>query len=543
MHNGIFKVPIPRNEPVLSYSPGSPERISLQKQLDAMAAEQIEIPLLIGGNEVTTGDLGDCRMPHDHQHLLGTYHKGGQAEVEMAIEAARGAYPSWSEMPWDARLSIFLKAAELLAGPHRDILNAATMLGQSKTVFQAEIDSACELIDFYRYNPYYAQTLYEQQPLSTPGFWNYVEHRPLEGFIFAVTPFNFTSIAGNLPTAPAMMGCTVVWKPASSAVYSAYYIMKILEAAGLPPGVINMVPGPGGQIGNPALASPYLAGVHFTGSTSTFQNMWKTIGANIKAYQAYPRIVGETGGKDFIFAHATANVEELVAATIRGAFEYQGQKCSAASRMFVPESIWPAFKEQLLDEAATIKAGDPRDFTNFMNAVIDKAAFNSIKEYIDYARNSSEAEFLTGGGCDDSTGYFIEPTIIQTTNPQFKLLCEEIFGPVLTVYVYKDNDLDQTLEQVDTASPYALTGAVFGKDRQAVVTIADRLRHAAGNFYINDKPTAAVVGQQPFGGGRASGTNDKAGSMFNLLRWVSQRAIKETFVPPRDYRYPFMQTD
>jgi len=543
MHNAFFEVPFPVNEPIKSYTPGSPEKESLKKQLATMAGDQVEIPMIIGGKDVTTGAFGDCRMPHDHNHVLGRYHKGGEQEVEMAIRAAKNAFHEWSEMPWDARASIFLKAAELLAGPHRDILNAATMLGQSKTVFQAEIDSACELIDFYRFNSYYAQQLYGLQPGSSKGIWNYVEHRPLEGFVFAVTPFNFTSIAGNLPTAPALMGCTVVWKPASSSVYSAYYIMKILEEAGLPPGVINMTPGSGGQIGNPALASPELAGVHFTGSTSTFQRMWQTIGGNIENYKTYPRIVGETGGKDFIFAHASADVPSLVAAAVRGAFEYQGQKCSAASRMFVSESIWPEFKDRLLAEIATIKMGDPRDFTNFMNAVIDKPAFDSIKTYIDFAKNSGDAEILCGGGCNDSKGYFVEPTVIRTTDPKFKLMCEEIFGPVLTIYVYLDRELDLALEQCDTASPYALTGAVFARERGAIVKITDRLRHTAGNFYINDKPTGAVVGQQPFGGSRASGTNDKAGSMFNLMRWVSQRTVKETFVPPTDYRYPFLQAE
>jgi len=543
MHNAFFEIPFPSNEPIRSYAPGSSERKSLKKQLDKMAAEQVEIPLVIGGREVTTGKFGDCRMPHDHRHLLGHYHKGSQKEVKMAVQAAKDAFHEWSEMPWEARASVFLKAGDLLAGPYRDILNAATVLSQSKNIFQAEIDSACELIDFYRFNPYYAQVLYRQQPWSSKGCWNYVEHRPLEGFVFAVTPFNFTSIAGNLPTAPALMGCTVVWKPASSAVYPAHYIMRLLEEAGLPPGVINMVPGTGGEIGNPALASPDLAGVHFTGSTATFQTMWQTIGQNIKNYRTYPRIVGETGGKDFIFVHASADIPTLIAATVRGAFEYQGQKCSAASRIFIPESLWSRVKDGLLTEISTIKMGDPRDFSNFMNAVIDQPAFNSIKGYIDYAKNSSDAEFLCGGGCDASKGYFIEPTVIRTTDPKFKLLGEEIFGPVLTVFVYADGELDRALEYCDTGSPYALTGAVFGQDRAAIVKIADRLRYTAGNFYINDKPTGAVVGQQPFGGSRASGTNDKAGSMLNLLRWVSPRTIKESFTPPADYRYPFMQAE
>jgi 1-pyrroline-5-carboxylate dehydrogenase len=543
MHNAFFEVPFPRNEPIKGYIPDSPERESLKKQLQAQAGEQIEIPLFIGGQEVTTGNFADCRMPHDHGRLLGRYHKGGHKEVARAIKSAGEAFAAWSEMPWEARASIFLKAADLLAGPYRDVLNAATMLGQSKNVFQAEIDSACELIDFYRFNPYYMQQLYQQQPWSSPGCWNRVEHRPLEGFVFAVTPFNFTSIAGNLPTAPALMGCTVVWKPASSAVYSAYYIMQLLQEAGLPPGVINMVPGSGGQVGNPVLASPELAGIHFTGSTAVFQGMWETVGTNIKNYKTYPRIVGETGGKDFIFAHASADPAALVTAAVRGAFEYQGQKCSAASRMFVPASIWAGVKERLLAEVTTIKMGDVRDFSNFMNAVIDKPAFESIREYIDYAKHSADATILCGGRCDDSKGYFIEPTIVQTTDPKFKLICEEIFGPVLTIFVYADRDLEAALDACDTASPYALTGAVVAQDRGAVVKIADRLRHTAGNFYINDKPTGAVVGQQPFGGSRASGTNDKAGSLFNLLRWISQRTIKETFVPPTDYRYPFLRAE
>jgi len=541
MHNGIFEVPFPTNESVKAYASASPEREPLKRQLSRMAAEQIEIPLIIGGREVTTGRFGDCRMPHDHGHLLGRYHKAGQKEVDMAVQAAKETFPDWSEMPWEARASVFLKAADLLAGPYRDILNAATMLDQSKNVFQAEIDSACELIDFYRFNPYFAQVLYRQQPWSSRGTWNYVEHRPLEGFVFAVTPFNFTSIAGNLPTAPALMGCTVVWKPASSAVYSAYYIMKLLQEAGLPPGVINMIPGSGGEVGNPVMLSGDLAGVHFTGSTAVFQQMWQTIGQNITNYRTYPRIVGETGGKDFIFAHMSADVAALATAAVRGAFEYQGQKCSAASRLFVPESIWPQVKERMLAQIATITMGDPRDFTNFMNAVIDKPAFESIKSYIDFAKSSPDADLLCGGGCDGSKGYFIQPTIIRTTNPKFKLICEEIFGPVLTVFVYSDRDLDQALEYCDTGSPYALTGAIFAQDRRAIVKLAARLRFTSGNFYINDKPTGAVVGQQPFGGSRASGTNDKAGSMSNLARWVTQRSIKETFVPPTDYRYPFMQ--
>jgi 1-pyrroline-5-carboxylate dehydrogenase len=540
MLNAIISVPEPRNEPIKSYAPGTPEREELKKQVEAQRAGQFEIPLFIGGEEITSGDMGDCRMPHRHGHVLARFHKASKEHVERAVEAALDAAPAWAALDWEHRAAIFLKAADLLAGPHRQILNAATVNGQSKNPFQAEIDSACELIDFYRFNPSYARQIYAQQPNSAPGIWDYVEHRPLEGFIFAVTPFNFTSIAGNLPTAPALMGNVVLWKPASSAVYSAYYIMRLLMEAGLPPGVINFVPGSGGQVGDPAVDSPHFAGVHFTGSTSTFQAMWRRIGHNIPSYRSYPRIVGETGGKDFVFAHCSADVDALVVALLRGSFEYQGQKCSAASRAYIPESIWPDVKEHLLDQMKQMKMGDPAIFSNFINAVIDKAAFDSIKAYIDHAKSSSDATILAGGRCDDSVGYFIEPTVVQTTNPRFKLICEEIFGPVLTIFVYPDNKLDETLEQCDTISPYALTGAIFAQDRYAIAQMARALTNAAGNFYINDKPTGAVVGQQPFGGGRASGTNDKAGSMINLLRWVTPRAVKETFVPPKDWRYPFL---
>jgi len=540
MTNGIFQVPPPKNEPILQFGPGSKEKKELKATLNKMMKEQIEIPVIIGGKEVKTGNMADCRCPHDHGHLLGQYHKAGEKEIDMAIQAALEARKEWAAMPWDARASIFLKAADLLAGPFRATVNAANMLNASKTVYQAEIDSACELIDFYRYNPYYMQEIYKQQPQSSAGCWNYVEQRPLEGFIFAVTPFNFASIAGNLPTSPAMMGNVVLWKPASSTVYIAYYIMELLKAAGLPDGVINMVPGPGGSVGNPVMASPYFAGVHFTGSTPVFQGMWKKIGENIANYKTYPRIVGETGGKDFVFAHNSADLMELAVALVRGAFEYQGQKCSAASRTYIPESIWPDLKKILVELIGEIKMGDPQDFTNFMCAVIDKPAFTTITEYIDYAKNSSEAEFVTGGKYDDSKGYFIEPTVIVTTNPKFKTMEEEIFGPVLTAYVYPDAEFEKTLHLCDETSSYALTGAVFAQDRKAVMLANDILRNAAGNFYINDKPTGAVVGQQPFGGARASGTNDKAGSMINLQRWVSPRTIKENFVPPRNYRYSHM---
>ena len=540
MANGIVPVPTPVNEPIRAYAPGSPEKASLKARLQEMLSGQIEIPLIIGGREIRTGRTATAVCPHDHGHVLATYHQAGPEEVAMAVEASQEAWKTWSEMDWEARAAIFLKAADLLAGPWRDTLNAACMLNQSKTVFQAEIDSACELIDFWRFNPHYMRFLFEQQPGSAPGIWDYVEYRALEGFVFAVTPFNFASIAGNLPTSPALMGNVVLWKPASSAVYTAWWIMKLLEEAGLPPGVINFIPGPGRQVGDPVLASPHLSGIHFTGSTPTFQAMWRTIGSNIASYRTYPRIVGETGGKDFVFAHPSADVPALVTALVRGAFEYQGQKCSAASRTYIPRSLWPEVKEQLLARVGEIRMGDPTDFTNFMAAVIDRGAYETIMDYIRFAKDSSEAEILAGGNGDDSRGYFIEPTVVLTSNPRFKLMEEEIFGPVLTVYVYEDADLEATLELCDTTSSYALTGAVFARDRQAIVEMSARLRHAAGNFYINDKPTGAVVGQQPFGGSRASGTNDKAGSFMNLLRWTSQRALKENFVPPTDFRYPHM---
>jgi 1-pyrroline-5-carboxylate dehydrogenase len=480
-------------------------------------------------------------MPHDHGHALAVWHRAGPTEVAAAIEAALEARRHWSRMPWHHRAAIFLKAADLLAGPRRMTLNAATMLGQSKTAHQAEIDAACELIDFWRFNVAYMREIYEQQPASAPGAWNYMEHRPLEGVVFAVSPFNFTSIAGNLPAAPALMGNTVVWKPASSAVYSAHFIMDLLEEAGLPPGVINMVPGSGAEVGDPMLASPHLAGIHFTGSTSTLQGMWESVGKSIRQYRAYPRIVGETGGKDFVFAHASAHVPALVTALVRGAFEYQGQKCSAASRAFIPVSIWPEVERLLIAQVAEIRVGDVSDFGNFMGAVIDRAAFNSIKGYLDRARGAADALILCGGGADDRTGYFIEPTVILARTPTLPHLREEIFGPVLTVFVYPDQDLERALDLCDRGSPYGLTGSVFAQDRSAIARIAEALTDAAGNFYVNDKPTGAIVGQQPFGGARASGTNDKAGSPLNLLRWVSPRAVKETFAPPTHFAYPFMQ--
>ena len=539
--NGIIKVPTPFNEPIFSFAPGSPEKKALKKQLEKMLGEEIEIPLIIGGKEVRTGDFADCRCPHDHQHLLGRYHKAGPKELDLAVKEAKKAWKDWSEMDWVSRAAIFLRAAELLATKYRDILNASTMLGQSKTAHQAEIDSACELIDFYRFNPYYMSQIYAQQPDSSAETWNYMEYRALEGFVFAVTPFNFTSIAGNLPTSPAMMGNTVLWKPASSAVYSAYFLTQLWKEAGLPDGVINFIPGPGRHIGDPVLEKPELAGVHFTGSTSVFQGMWKTISANLMKYKSYPRIVGETGGKDFVFVHASADPQAVVIALVRGAFEYQGQKCSAASRAYIPSNLWPSIRDGLLKEVKTMKMGDITDFTNFIGAVIDKPAFDSIVEYIEYAEKSNEADVIQGGAYDDSTGYFIEPTLVEVTDPKHKLMEEEIFGPVLTIYVYPEGKYKETLKICDTTSPYALTGSIFANERAAIDEAFAALRHAAGNFYINDKPTGAVVGQQPFGGARGSGTNDKAGSYLNLLRWTSARVVKENLNPPKDYRYPFLQ--
>ncbi len=541
MSNAYFQLPEPYNEPVYSYAPGSTEKKELKKKIAELSSKEIEIPLIIGGKAVKTGNLAEIRAPHDHGLKLGVYHKAGAKEVDMAINAALEARKNWAEMPWEHRASIFLKAADLLAGPWRSTLNAATILGQSKTAYQSEIDAVAELCDFWRFNTYYMTELMSDQPYSPAGMWNRLEYRPLEGFVFAVTPFNFTSIAGNLPTAPAIVGNVSLWKPASSAVYSAYFLMKLFEEAGVPAGVINFVPGSGGQVGNPVMQSPHLAGIHFTGSTEVFQNMWKTVGNNISNMKYYPRIVGETGGKDFIFVHNSAKVKPLVTAAIRGAFEYQGQKCSAASRMYIPQSLWSEFKKLYVAEVKKIKMGDPADFTNFMSAVIDKGAFESIKAYIDLAKSSSDAEILTGGGCDDGKGFFIEPTTIVTTNPRFKIMEEEIFGPVLTIYVYDDKDFEKALDLCNTTSPYALTGAIWAQDRQILAYMSDRLRNAAGNFYINDKPTAAVVGQQPFGGGRASGTNDKAGSAMNILRWMTVRTIKETMVPPEDWPYPFMK--
>ncbi|OGR51169.1 MAG: 1-pyrroline-5-carboxylate dehydrogenase [Elusimicrobia bacterium GWA2_62_23] len=538
--NTIFQIPEPVNEPILNYAPGSRERAELKAKLAELRGQVIDIPLLIGGKEVRTGRTADIVIPHENRKVIGRFHKAGPKEVEMAVKAAADARETWGRMPWHARAAIFLKAGELLATTWRQTLNAATMLGQSKNPYQAEIDSACELVDFYRFNTWFAEQIHDQQPLSPSGSWNYVDYRPLEGFVFAVTPFNFTSIAGNLPTAPAIMGNTVIWKPASSAVYSAYFLTKLWEAAGLPAGAINMLPGSGGEVGNPVINSRDLMGLHFTGSTAVFNGMWSTITGNFSKYRGYPRVVGETGGKDFIFAHESCDPEALKCAMIRGAYEYQGQKCSAASRAYIPRSVWNTIKDNLVSQIKGIKMGPAEDFTNFFNAVIDKGAYSTIKGYIDFAKTAPDAKILAGGGCDDSEGYFIQPTLIETTNPRFKTMEEEIFGPVMTVYVYEDGKFDETLRLCDETSPYALTGAIFAQDRAAVLKAEDALRDAAGNFYINDKPTGAVVGQQPFGGARASGTNDKAGSILNMMRWTSPRAVKENFTPPHDYRYPFM---
>ena len=538
----MSSIPKPINEPIRNYEPGSPEKASLKEKLAELSQKEIEIPLIIGGQEIRTGDTGKCIMPHNHGHVLATFHQAGEKEVTQAIESAQVAWKQWSTTPLQERAAIFLKMAELLTGPYRDTINAATMLNMSKNVFQAEIDAACELIDFWNFNCWFAQELYNHQPMYSPEpTKNSMEHRSLEGFVFAVTPFNFTSIAANLPSAPALMGNVAIWKPASSTVYPAYFIMKLFKEAGLPDGVINFIPGRGSVVGPLVMDHPNLAGVHFTGSTSVFQNMWEHIGGNIKQYASYPRIVGETGGKDFCIAHESVNKEALVTAMVRGAYEFQGQKCSAMSRAYIPSSIWSDIEEKLLTEMATITMGDPSDFSNFMNAVIDKNAFDSIKEFIDDAANADDAEIIFGGKCDDSIGYFIEPTIIITKNPMFRTMCEEIFGPVLTIYIYDSSEWKETLKLVDSTSPYALTGCVMANDTHAIAEASGILKHAAGNFYINDKPTGAVVGQQPFGGSRASGTNDKAGSMFNLARWVSQRTIKENFDPPTDYRYPFME--
>jgi 1-pyrroline-5-carboxylate dehydrogenase len=542
---GLFRPPPPLNEPVRDYAPGSPERLSLKRRLDEMRSQRLEIPLVIGGEDVRTGETREAVMPHDKDHVLADVHQGGAPEVERAIGAAADAWNDWHRTPWEDRAAVFLRAAELLAGPWRDTLNAATMLGQSKTVHQAEIDAACELIDFWRWNVEFMLRIYSEQPSSPSGTWNRMEYRPLEGFVFAVTPFNFTAIAGNLPGSAALMGNSVVWKPATTAMVSAYWLMRLLQEAGLPPGVINLIYGPGAEIGDAALNSEHLAGIHFTGSTAVFNSMWQTIGSNIAAgrYRNYPRIVGETGGKDFIVAHPSADVDAVATAILRGSFEYQGQKCSAASRVYAPSNLWPALRERLEETVAELKVGDVADFENFMGAVIDEKSFATQRSAIEDARAHPETEVVVGGGFDDSEGFFVEPTVIATKDPKFRTMQEELFGPVVTTYVYPEREWHETLDLVESTSPYALTGAIFSEDRGAIDQAEDALRYAAGNFYVNDKPTGAIVGQQPFGGGRASGTNDKAGSMWNLIRWVSPRTIKETFVPPRDYRYPFMAPD
>ncbi len=543
MANAYFRVQEPANEPYLSFAPGTPEREILKDKCKELKSNEIEIPAIINGKEVKTGRTADVVMPHNHGHKLATVHLCGEKEVAMAIEAALEARKKWAEMPWEERISIFQKAADLVTGPWRATMNASTMLGQSKTPQQAEIEAAGELADFLRFNAWYLARIMGEQPYSPDGIWNRVEYRPLEGFVFAVSPFNFTAIAANLPTAPAMCGNVALWKPSTESVYSNYFFMKILKEAGLPDGVINFLPGDGPDVGDPVLESPHLSGLQFTGSVGTFNHLWKKIGENIETYKTYPRVVGETGGKDFIFAHPTADVDAMVTATIRAAYEYQGQKCSAASRMYVPQSLWNDFSEKLLAEVKKVKVGDVEDFSNFMGAVISRKAFDKISGYIDYAKEADDAEIIAGGGYDDSEGFFIEPTVILTENPKFKTMKEEIFGPVLTVFVYEDADFEKTLKLCDETSPYALTGAIFAKDRYAVKQMSDALRQTAGNFYINEKPTGAIVNQQPFGGSRKSGTNDKAGSVANMFRWLSMRSIKEVRVAPKDWTYPYMDTE
>jgi 1-pyrroline-5-carboxylate dehydrogenase len=536
----IPQVPAPVNEPVLSYAPGTAEREALKAQLARMQGEEIEIPLVIGGREVRTGNTGRQVMPHDHGHVLATYHLAGEAEVRAAAAAAREAQREWAHWPWEDRLAVFLRAAELVATRYRPVMNAATMLGQSKTAYQAEIDSACELIDFLRFNAAFAQQIYAEQPRSSAGMWNRLDHRPLEGFIYAITPFNFTAIAGNLPSAPAMLGNVALWKPAATAIYSGYHFMKILQEAGLPDGVINFVPGEPVAVSNVALNSPDLAGIHFTGSTGVFQSLWRTVSDQISSYRSYPRLVGETGGKDFILAHASADPQTVATAIVRGGYEYQGQKCSAASRVYVPESLWPQVRDLTTEMMSRIRVGDVADFRNFMGAVIDRKAFDKITGYIEHAKAAADVEIVAGGTYDGDKGYFIDPTLVRAQNSGYQLMCEEVFGPVVSAYVYPDRDWSETLRIVDETTPYALTGAVFSTERAPLVEADRALRNAAGNYYVNDKPTGAVVGQQPFGGGRASGTNDKAGSILNLLRWISPRTIKETFVPATAFEYPFM---
>ncbi len=535
-----YRIPVPINDPVRSYEPGSSDRQALKSRLAEMSAEKIEIPLVIGGKEVRTGDTGTQVMPHRHGHVLATWHKAGPKEVEQAVKAAAEAGREWASWSLEDRASVFLRAADLMATSWRYTINASTMLNQSKTVHQSEIDAVCESVDFLRFNAHFAQQIYDNQPMSAPLMWNRMDYRPLEGFVYTVTPFNFTSIGANLSSAPAQMGNAVIWKPASSTVFSNYHIMKLFEAAGLPPGVINFVPGNASTISDVLLNHRDLAGIHFTGSTEVFQAMWRTVGENIAKYRSYPRLVGETGGKDFILAHASAELDALITAIVRGGYEYQGQKCSAASRIYVPENLWKRVKDRLIDTIKSLSMGDVSDFRNFMGAVIDRAAFKRLTGYLEEARRSNDAQIIAGGEADDSVGYFIRPTLIQVKRPDYRTMCEELFGPVVTLYVYPEKEWESTLSIIDTSTPYALTGAVFATDRAAIADADRKLRFAAGNFYINDKPTGAVVGQQPFGGARASGTNDKAGSMMNLLRWVSARTIKENFVPPASYRYPFM---
>ena len=541
--SGISSIPNPRNEPVLSYAPGTPERASLKARINAMLREQLDIPCVVGGKDIRDGKTANVVIPHCHRHVLARVHQASAATIHSAINAANEAQREWAHWKFEDRAAVFLRAAELLAGPWRATLNAATMLGQSKTAHQAEIDSACELIDFLRFNVHFAERLYREQPESSPGVWNRMDHRPLEGFIYAITPFNFTAIGGNLPTAPALLGNVVVWKPAASATLSNYYFLRLLEEAGLPPGVINFIPGSAAQVTDIVLADRTLAGIHFTGSTEVFQMLWKKVAERLEHYATYPRLVGETGGKDFIVAHSSADPQSLAVGMVRGSFEYQGQKCSAASRAYVPDNLWPEVKDRMMEMLEAIRMGDVADFRNFMGAVIDQRAFDRIKAYIDQARSAPGVRIIAGGKCDNSSGYFIEPTVLQVDDPMYRTMCEEIFGPVLTVHVYPAARWSETLAVVDQTSPYSLTGAVFARDRAAVLEAEKTLRNAAGNFYINDKPTGAVVGQQPFGGARASGTNDKAGSILNLVRWISPRTIKETFVPPTDHRYPFMEDE
>lgn len=539
MSNAIFNTPVAINEPVLSYAPGTPEREELQNTVATMKSEERDIPMFIGGKEVRTNNKVSMHPPYQHKHSLGHYHRGDASHVKDAIGAALDARKAWGELPWEQRASVFLKAAELIAGPYRQKMNAATMLAQSKNAYQAEIDSACEIVDFFRFNAEYMRQIYTEQPESSEGVWNRLEYRPLEGFVFAITPFNFTAIAGNLPASPAMMGNTVVWKPADSQIYSAWVIMEVLREAGLPDGVINLIYVDGPDAGNEIFSHPDFTGLHFTGSTAVFQQLWKTIGNNIETYRSYPRIVGETGGKDYIFAHESANPKEVATAITRGAFEFQGQKCSAASRAYIPKSIWNEVKDFVVSDLKKVKMGSPEDFSNFVNAVIDERAFDKIANFIDNAKRADSAEIIAGGNYDKSEGYFIEPTVVLASDPKYTTMCEEIFGPVITIFVYDEKNFEETLKLVDDNS-YALTGGIFAKDRHTINYICDALVNSAGNFYINDKPTGAVVGQQPFGGARKSGTNDKAGAMQNLMRWVSSRTIKETFVPAKDYRYPFM---